>query len=786
LLLVPLMNLPHNPTDPALRIYLTLAQYPILQTHIRERMRQVMFDAGVITPKKLRKQVRERALKSQRREGLYDPYGEETAEIWEIRLSRIRDYLTDSLFANNLSFDRFQEIVKEALTESTPDHQGVFVSFNPELAPIEMLFDHAQAITKLPPGEAKKQTPRLQEIIVVLIRKIISDHLAYINIAKEWFQLEDLINIQKRKIGYGKIGGKAAGMLLAYRILQTVAGEDIQSSVTIPSSYYLGAGVMYTFMSYNDLLDWNIQKYKPISEIYDDYPKIQEEYTVGEFPQDIADRLKRMLKSFGSKPVIVRSSSLLEDNFGTSFAGKYDSVFCPNQGTLEENFHDLTQAISRVYASALNPNALLYRRKQGLLDYDERLAILIQEVQGEQFQKYYFPQVSGVGFSRNLFRWTPKIRQEDGFLRLVWGLGTRAVDRLGDDYPRLVALSHPDLRPEKSYRDLHHYTQHQVDVINLETNRLESLPTHDVLSPSYPALRYIAQLDEDGYLTSIRSTPYGQDPHKFVLTFDTLLKRTPFSGRMKDILQLLEKHYRAPVDTEFTLQVEEDDDLSITLLQCRPQSHSEMEEVEIPEQLNQERILFNSHRMIPRGRVENIRFVIFVPPEEYYILPTQNDRFALARAIGQINAALEDEVFICVGPGRWGTNNPDLGIRVSYSDIYHTRALIELSGQNISMEPDPSFGTHFFQDLVEASIFPLAVYLDEDRTIFRRDFFYRSENVLLEISPQLEEFADVLRVVDVPRSRPGNRLDLVMSDTEEKAVAYFKKLENKVKRAGEG
>ena len=769
------MNIfPNTNPDPALRIYLTLAQYPILQTHIRERMRQVMFDAGVITSKKLQKEVRERALKSQRREGLYDPYGEETAEIWEIRLSRIRDYLTDFYFGNNLSYDRFQEIVREALTESKPGQQGVSVSFNAELAPIEMLFDHAQAILKLPPGEAKKQTPRLQEIVVVLIRRIISDHLAYINIAKEWFQLEDLIKIQQRKIGYGKIGGKAAGMLLAHRILRTVADERITSRIRIPTSHYLGAGVMYAFMSYNDLLDWNVQKYKPTQDFYDDFPKIQREYQKGEFPPDIADRLKKMLENFGSRPLIVRSSSLLEDNFGTSFAGKYESVFCPNQGTPEENFNQLTKAISRVYASALNPDALLYRRKQGLLDYDERLAILIQEVQGEEFEGCYFPHCSGVGFSRNLFRWSPKIRKEDGFLRLVFGLGTRAVDRLGDDYPRLVALSHPSLRPEKSYRDLHHYTQHQVDVINLSANRLESLPTGEVLSPRYPPLRYIAQIDEGGYLGSIRSTPFGQDPDSYVLTFDGLLNQTPFPGIMKDILHLLEKHYHGPVDTEFTVEIASDGDPTVTLLQCRPQSHSDMEEVEIPENIGRQDILFNSHRMIPRGRVNDIRYVVFVPPRKYYALPTQNDRFALARAIGEINARLDGETFICVGPGRWGTNNPDLGLRVSYSDIYHTRALIELSGKDISMEPDPSFGTHFFQDLVEANIYPLAVYLDDPQTVFQEEFFYHTENVLLDLLPDRDRFAGALRVIDVSRFRPGWQLNLVMSDTEEKALAFFK------------
>jgi hypothetical protein len=110
------------------------------------------------------------------------------------------------------------------------------------------------------------------------------------------------------------------------------------------------------------------------------------------------------------------------------------------------------RAIIHIYSSILNPDALLYRRARGLQDYDERMAVLIQIVQGEAQGRYFLPHASGVGFSRNLYRWSPQIRREDGFVRLVWGLGTRAVDRVDNDYPRLVALSHPLLWPESSTR----------------------------------------------------------------------------------------------------------------------------------------------------------------------------------------------------------------------------------------------------------------------------------------------------------------------------------------------
>ena len=760
--------------DRAFRIYLTLAQYPVLQTHIRARMRQVMFNVGVITLKKFESEVRNKALEAQKREGLEDPFGEETAETWEVRLSRVKNYLTDYYFGYNLPYERFENIVKDVLAENLVNLKSISVSFNPELAPVEMLFDYAKAISKLSPQKFQTQLPYLREIIVVLIRKIISDHLAYINIAKEWFQIDDLIAIQRRKIGYGKIGGKAAGMLLAARILHTVAGDDIKSSLEIPTSYYLGAGVMYTFMSYNNLLPWSNQKYKSTEEIYSEYPIIQKEFSQGEFPPDIAERLRKLLKKVGNKPLIVRSSSLLEDNFKTSFAGKYESIFCPNQGTLEENFQELVKGIASVYASIANPDALLYRRIQGLIDYDERLAVLIQVVQGDKHGKYFLPHTAGVGFSRNLYRWMPNIESEAGFLRLVWGLGTRAVERLGNDYPRLVALSHPMLRPEKSHKDMRQYTQHQVDLINLEENTFETLPVHEVLSPRYPILPYIAQIDEGGYLAPIHSTPLGKDPKSFVIDFNRLLTQTSFSEQMRKILTTLEKHYGSPVDTEFTLHISSSGKLKITLLQCRPQSHSEVMEVNIPENISKGDIVFTSQCMIPRGKVEEIKYVLFIPPEQYYSLPTKAERLAVGRAVGRVNERLANETFICIGPGRWGTNNPDLGVRVSYSDIYHTRALIELSGEDIGMDPAPSFGTHFFQDLVEANIFPLAVYLDDEETIFNREFFYQTENILLDIAPKEVQFINNLHLIDIAAFRVGYSIELVMSDSEKKALAYLK------------
>jgi hypothetical protein len=529
-------------------------------------------------------------------------------------------------------------------------------------------------------------------------------------------------------------------------------------------------------MSLNGLMHWNDQKYKSEEEIRKDFPIVRAEFSKGQFPPEIQERLKELVRNAGKTPLIVRSSSLLEDNFGTSFAGKYESVFCPNQGTLEENLFALTHAISRVYASSVNPDALLYRHQNGLADYDERIAILIQHVEGVKVGKYYLPQGAGVAFSRNLYRWSPQIRQEDGFLRLVWGLGTRAVDQVADDYPRMVALSHPKLHPTADVRAIRRYSQQSLDVIDLEANQFRTIPASEVIDPRYPPLRYIVQVEQGGYLGAMRSNMV--EPEKLVITYEGLLSRTPFPSRMREALKLLETHYDSPVDTEFTLEILKPNtinpDVQITLLQCRPQSHiKETNQAKLPRELLEQDIIFSTQRMVPQGLVEEIRYVLFVSPEGYFSISTEAERTKLIRAIGRLNAALEGETFIAVGPGRWGTSTPDLGVHVAYGDIYNSRALVELSGESVGTSPEPSFGTHFFQDLMEAHIYPLAVFLDDKDVFFNHNFFYKTPNKVLKFISIDKRLTRTLRLLAVKDARPGHHMDLVMDGQKGRAVAYL-------------
>jgi hypothetical protein len=778
------MTIPPSSTDRLLNIYLALSQYPILTSRIHVFMRRELFERGIIKPEAFETEVHEKAILSQEREGLRHPFVEEPADIWDRRLAAVRDQLTDFYFSHFLPFEVFEKLVDDLLSERGITHQTLLLSINPETAPQDMVFEQAMTIERMPPSERTRLEARLRELKVVLIRSMISDQLRYINIAKEWFTVSDLAYIRRRKIGAGRIGGKAAGMLLAERILKETADEGMRNNLMAPESFFIGSDVMYTYMTINNLVHWNDQKYKDEDQMRAEYPLIVKDFEEGEFSPEILERFQTLLITIGQKPIIVRSSSLLEDNFGASFAGKYDSIFCPNQGMLKENLKQLTRAIAQVFASTLNPPALLYRRRRGLLDYDERMAILVQVVEGEEVGGYYFPQLSGVAFSQNQYRWAPQIRREDGFIRLVWGLGTRAVERVGNDYPRLIALSHPLLRPSTAAKAIRRYSQQYIDLIDLEQNAFRTLPVHEVISPRYPPLRYLVQLDQDGYFSSLRTAFLDGDTSNLILTFEDLLRRTPFAERMRNLLHLLERNYRSPVDVEFTARLVNPEglhpEIQITLVQCRPQSHlQEADEVRLPALLPEKDVIFSTHFMVPQGNVTGIRYVVFVPPESYFSIPTANDRFALERAIGKLNAALAGEKFMCVGPGRWGTTNPDLGIHIDYADIYNCKALVEIAGLGVGAAPEPSLGTHFFQDLLEAQIYPLAISLDDPESVFNRDFFYNTPNILREWLPGDEKMVEDMRLIEVSSYRPGCSLSLTMNDEKGLAIAYLVAKDNK-------
>jgi hypothetical protein len=763
-------------------IYIRLAQYPILSDRIRERMREELYRRGVISEAAFEAEVRERAIESQRREGIHNPFGSEPAPVWQQRKERIRDYHTDFYFGYNLPSKLLEELIQEVLAQQPRPMLGRNLAFNPEIAPWSLLFEQGELYERLPPAEQEHVEHHLEEIKVVLIKGMISDQLPYIGVAKQVFTIADLRDIHERRIGEGKIGGKSAGMLLAWKILQRnpPAKEGAPAAaIRIPESFFVGTDMIYEFHRLNNLEQFMNQKYRRIEEMRADYPRIVEAHMNGVFPGQMVEQLEMILVHLGRQPLIVRSSSLLEDNFGTAFAGKYQSYFCPNQGNHDENLAALLDAIRAIYASALNPDALLYRERQGLLDYDERMAVLIQPVHGQRHGRYFFPTLAGVGFSNNPFRWHPKIRREEGFLRLVWGLGTRAVDRVSDDYPRMISLSHPRLRPESSASAIRRYSQHYVDVIDLEANAMVTLPIQKVLDVDYPYLRYIASDCREDYLQELVSTSSLVDCQSMVLTFDALVRDPGFVDLMRQTLRQLQEDYQYPVDIEFAMDIipgRPQPAYQLVMLQCRPLSVRDPgEAVTIPGDLSDEELLFRTSGLVPDGKVEAIRFLVVVDPRRYGEIDKQSVRLELGRAIGRLNKLLEGERFILLGPGRWGSANIDLGVRVSYADIFNTKVIIEMAVAQGDATPELSYGTHFFQDLVEGGIHSLPLHLDAPESWFNWALYDEAPNALAALLPADEPLAPYLKVIDLAQLHPPQQLTILMDGEHDLAVAMLER-----------
>ncbi|HHM02590.1 MAG TPA: pyruvate, phosphate dikinase, partial [Caldithrix abyssi] len=609
-----------------------------------------------------------------------------------------------------------------------------------------------------------------------LIRRFFSDQLEFINIAKNYVRVNDFYDLVRRVIfptgSHGKLGGKSAGLFLARRILRrNLKDTPLEAMIKTPRTWHLSSDTLIHFMHFNNLEEILEQKYKSIEEIRQEYPHVVQLFKSSHFPPDIVNGLSVALDDFGERPLIVRSSSLLEDRLGSAFSGKYKSLFLTNQGSKQKRLEALMDAIAEVYASTIGPDPIEYRAERGLLDFHEEMGIMIQEVVGTRVGKYFLPSYAGVAFSNNEFRWSPRIRREDGLIRLVVGLGTRAVDRLADDYPILVAPGQPGLRTNVSITEIVRYSPQKADVLNLENGCFESVELRDLFREAgndIPGIEQMVSIFEHNNIRKPMGINVDYTREDLVATFDGLISDSPVIKGLGTILRELQKALATPVDIEFASNGKE-----LYLLQCRPQSYSKYDAPSpIPDNLDPKHILFSANRYISNGLVPEITHVVYVNPDKYNEISDLNRLKRVGKAVGKLNKVLPKRKFILMGPGRWGSRGDiKLGVSVTYSDINNTAVLIEIARKKGNYMPDLSFGTHFFQDLVEASIRYLPLYPDNEQVVFKEDFFANSPNSLSKYLTDYADLEDVLRVIEIDKVYKGQVLKILMNADQEKAVA---------------
>ena len=617
------------------------------------------------------------------------------------------------------------------------------------------LFQEAQTVA----GEAleNRGAPGRREEMLRRVRWALRVHRSGIApLVERFLTLEDFLRLRDRMIGVGSVGGKTLGMLVARAILRE-RDPDLAARLEVHDSFFVGAEVFITFLVQNQVWWLREQQQQPATFLAG-LDEGRQRIRAGQFPGNILEQFQGMLDYFGESPYIVRSSSILEDARGNAFSGKYENVFVVNRGSREERLQALLDAVRTIYASVLDAEALTYRKRRGLLDSEERMALLIMRVSGAPHGRYYYPQAAGVGLSFNPFVWHQDIDPEAGVLRLVFGLGTRAVDRCDDDYTRLVALNAPGRRPEATIDEACEHSQRRMDCLDLQTGKLTSLAFQDGLAapPDFPLDLYFSHTSAGFPL----------------ITFDRLLTKTPVARDLRRMLELLEAVYEHPVDIEFTLNFLADGSYRIHLLQCRTfQFRRDTGGGLLPVPTTQPPLLAAHGAVIGVSREQSLSRIVYIVTEKYAALP-EHDRYAVARLIGRLNRQhpADDRGLMLIGPGRWGTHSAAMGIPVTFTEISRAAAICEVVAMHERLIPDVSLGTHFFNDLVEHDMLYVAYFPKKAGNTLDETWFRQTPSRLLELEPDASALAEVVRVIDCGAA--GQTVWLRADTTSQEALVF--------------
>lgn len=570
------------------------------------------------------------------------------------------------------------------------------------------------------------------------------------------FSPEDFRKVWERRIGDGLIGGKACGLLVARKLIK-VCLPEFGEFIEPHHSYFIGSDVFCKYLEQNDCIELR-EKHRREKEHFKEAEELKSRLRNGVFPEHVRMQLKGVLEHYDNTPIIVRSSSFLEDGYGNAFSGKYESIFCMNQGTEEERLQELEDAVRQVYASTMNPSAIEYRRKRKLLDVDEQMALLVQKVEGERYGDLYFPVAAGMGCSYNPYKWMEHMNPDAGMLRIVVGLGTRAVERTPGDYPRLVGLDRAQANIRTTIAERHKFSQRQVDVLDFSQNRLTTKPLEMVIQKMTDwQKKTVLSRDSDAeYMLSQRR----QFRKVYFADCQGLVENNEFIRMMRKILKMLEAEYERPVDVEFAVKNSEAGVWKVNLLQCRPLQTAASENVVIPEGIDNE-LLFDVRRTsMRRSKKESLDRIVWVDPQAYYEYPYAK-KPDVGRMISQINQRYEEEdkKLMLLVPGRIGTSSPELGVPVVYADISQFIAICEVAYSKAGYRPELSYGSHMFQDLVEADVYYGAINENSKTRLYQPELLKKFPDVFLELWPEEKELSNIIKVFDVSGSGTSLLLD---------------------------
>ncbi|RLD52635.1 MAG: phosphoenolpyruvate synthase [Bacteroidetes bacterium] len=501
------------------------------------------------------------------------------------------------------------------------------------------------------------------------------------------------------RMGQGSLGGKARGLAFLDSLIKKYPELDKfpNTIVKIPKTVVLSTEIFDNFMEDNNLY--------PFALTNKSNQEILERFVVSKIRQETQDNLKMLLQVI-KQPLAVRSSSVLEDSHYQPFAGVYSTYMIANSADSETNLNQLLIAIKSVYASVFYKETKAYMKATKNLIDEEKMGIVLQEVCGTTYENRFYPTFSGVIRSVNFYPIEDE-KPEGGIVNVALGLGKHIVEgkrtlRFSPNHPKkILQLSSPDMALRE--------TQKTFFALDLSPESFKA-STDD--SMNYKSYR-IKQAEKDESIYDISSVYDFHDnvlkegkiyEGKRIITFANILKHNsfPLADIVKDVMRICENAMNNPVEIEFAVNLNPENSPYnfFNLLQIRPIVENIIEdEIEFSDSDISNSILY-SEKVLGHGVIKNIYDVIYVKPDKFDSLNNQTCVEIIERLNNQM--VEEDKNYILIGPGRWGSSDPWLGIPVVWSQISAARLIVESGLENYQIEP--SQGTHFFQNLTSFKV----------------------------------------------------------------------------------
>jgi Pyruvate phosphate dikinase, AMP/ATP-binding domain len=540
-------------------------------------------------------------------------------------------------------------------------------------------------------------------------------------------------HLEISRIGKGALGGKARGLSFLAKLVSKYISDDMFPNlrITIPRTLVISTDIFESFLAQNSL---------PDQELFDlPDERIALKFMSASLPATVLGDLRSFIHNT-RKPLVIRSSGVLEDSLLQSFAGIYDSILLPNESwETDFRFQDVCNAVKYVYASTFFEKARTYIKSTPKNISDEKMAVIIQEVVGRKHETYFYPAISGVAKSYNYYP-SSGCKQEDGIVYLALGLGKAIVDG-GSTYG--FCPERPTVPLFGTPKDFMRYSQRKFYALNLKS-------VYRIVERNEETSYSILGVDDarrHGTLDKIASTYVRQDDSLYPGVYDegslvidfgpiTQYDAIPLAKALKLLLRISEITLGYPVEIEFAVNIgqTESERAELVILQIRSMVPPGKTSDIVIGDFNVKTDICYSENALGNGIIDHIQDIVYVKSSFEMV----NSSRAVAQ-IRNLNTRLmsEGKPYMLVGPGRWGSADPWLGIPIIWSDIAGVKVIIEIPFKERAI--DPSQGSHFFHDLISSQVGYLITKEDKGNIDVQ----------WLDSLPSIEDMTDV-RYVRVP------------------------------------